>query len=44
MLKAAVEDVDDDLATVDGAEHDESESGQRLAFASDFVDELQEAR
>ena len=36
-----MEDVDDDLQTVDRTEHDQGEGGDRFTFSFDEVDELE---
>lgn len=36
-----MEDVDDDLETVDRTEHDQGEGGDRFTFSFDEVDELE---
>lgn len=41
MLELAMEDVDDDLETVDRTEHDQGEGGDRFTFSFDEVDELE---
>lgn len=43
VLELAVQDEDDDLEAVDGAEHDEGERRDRLVLADDHVDELRAA-
>jgi hypothetical protein len=42
VLKLAVQDVDDDLAAVDGRDHDQGERRNRLVLADDHVHELQD--